>query len=56
MLSGTRGSAIFYERHLLSHHNELINTLDMTYPARLKSAYDPIVTRMSKVAARGRRR
>ena len=48
VLSGTRGNTIFYERHLLSLHNELINTLDMTYPVRLKTAYDPIVTRMSK--------
>ena len=48
VLSGTRGGTVFYERHLLSHQNELVNTLDMTYPARLEKAYDPIVTRMSR--------
>jgi hypothetical protein len=48
VLSGTRGGTIFYERHLLSHRNELLNNFDITYPARLKAAYDPIVARMSK--------
>jgi hypothetical protein len=48
VLSGTRGGMIFYERHLLSHRNALINTFDISYPARLKSTYDPIVTRMSR--------
>ena len=48
VLSGTRGDTIFYERHLLSHRNELINSFDIAYPARLRSVYDPIVTRMSK--------
>lgn len=48
VFSGTRGNTIFYERHLLSHRNELINTFEITYPARLKTAYDPIVARMSK--------
>jgi hypothetical protein len=46
--SGTRGDMIFYERHLVSHRNELINTFEITYPASLKHIYDPIAARMSR--------
>jgi hypothetical protein len=48
VLSGTRGDVIFYERHLVSHRNEIINTFDITYPANLKRIYDPITVRMSR--------
>jgi hypothetical protein len=48
VLSGTRGDLIFYERHLVSHRNEIINTFDIIYPASLKRIYDPITARMSK--------
>jgi hypothetical protein len=48
VLSGTKADVIFYERHLLSHRGKIINDLEIIYPARLKSTYDPIVTRMSK--------
>jgi hypothetical protein len=47
VLSGTRGDLIFYERHLVSHRNEIINTFDIKYPATLKRIYDPITARMS---------
>src|SRR5262249_10719949 len=48
VFSGTRGDLIFYERHLVSHRNEIINTFDIAYPASLKSVYDPITARMSR--------
>jgi hypothetical protein len=48
VISGTRGSDIFYERHLLSHGKQMTESFVITYPARLQQTYDPIVTRMSK--------
>src|SRR5713101_6955247 len=48
VLSGTKADVIFYERHLLSHRGRIINDLEIIYPARLRSIYDPIVTHMSK--------
>jgi hypothetical protein len=48
VLSGTKANVIFYERHLLSHRGKIINDLEIIYPARLKSFYDPIVVRMSR--------
>ena len=48
VISGTHGDDIFYERHLLSHRGELTNGFVISYPARLKETYDPIVARMSK--------
>ena len=48
VISGTHGDDIFYERHLLSHRGELTNGFVISYPARLKQLYDPIVARMSK--------
>jgi hypothetical protein len=47
-LSGTRGNSIFYSRHLLSHRREIINDFEISYPAKLRGAYDPVVTRMAK--------
>jgi hypothetical protein len=49
VISGTQGSdRIFYERHLLSHGDEMTEGFVMSYPASLKQKYDPIVARMSK--------
>jgi hypothetical protein len=49
VISGTKGAdGIFYERHVLSHGKELTEGFVMSYPARLKQKYDPIVARMSK--------
>jgi len=48
VLSGTRGNTIFYQRHLLSHRREIINDFAISYPAKLRSGYDPIVTRMAR--------
>jgi hypothetical protein len=49
VISGTTGSdGVFYERHLLSHGKQMTEGFVISYPARLKQKYDPIVTRMSK--------
>ena len=49
VISGTKGSdGVFYERHLLSHGKQMTEGFVVSYPARLKQKYDPIVTRMSK--------
>src|SRR5215469_14347339 len=36
VVSGTKGDAIFYERHLLSHGGRMTEGLSMTYPAAAK--------------------
>jgi hypothetical protein len=54
VISGTRGNEEFYERYLLSHQGKIVNGFVITYPARLKSAYDAIVTRMSRSFRAGR--
>ena len=48
VISGTRGDGIFYERYMLSHGKELSEGFVMSYPARLKQIYDPIVAQMAK--------
>jgi hypothetical protein len=48
VISGTKGSDIFYERHVLSHGGEMTEDFVMTYPAAAKPRYDPIVARMAK--------
>ena len=48
VISGTKGDGIFYERHLLSHREEMTEGFVMSYPARLRQIYDPIVARMAK--------
>ena len=48
VVSGSRGDDIFYEKHLLSHRGEMTEGLVISYPARLKETYDPIVARMAK--------
>jgi hypothetical protein len=47
VISGTKGDDIFYERHLLAGGGQLTEGFVITYPARLKQKYDPIVARMS---------
>jgi hypothetical protein len=48
VISGTNGDRIFYERHLLSHDAQMTENFVMSYPASLKTTYDPIVARMAK--------
>jgi hypothetical protein len=52
--SGTKKNLVFYERYLLSHGGTIINRFEIVYPARLESAYDAIVTRMSRSLTAGR--
>lgn len=54
VLSGTRGDKVFYTRYLLSHRNEVENAFDISYPAALTAAYDPIVARIAKSLKGGR--
>jgi hypothetical protein len=46
VVSGTTGDGIFYKRYRLSHG--LAEGFVMSYPARLKQTYAPIVARMAK--------
>jgi hypothetical protein len=48
VISGTKGTDIFYERHMLTHGAQMTEGFVMTYPALLKATYDPIVARMAK--------
>jgi hypothetical protein len=54
VISGTRGALIFYEKHRLSHDAQMIEDFVMSYPASLRSIYDPIVARMAKSFRPGR--
>jgi hypothetical protein len=49
VLSGYRDNrtTIFYARYELSQDDRVISAFEITYPARLRRAYDSIVTRMS---------
>jgi hypothetical protein len=48
VVSGTKGDDVFYEKHLLSHDGEMAEDFVLSYPASLRSTYDPIVARMAK--------
>jgi hypothetical protein len=48
VISGTKGSDVFYERHMLSHGGEMTEDFVISYPASGKPTYDPIVARMAK--------
>jgi len=39
--------SIFYEKYIVSAESETIHSLIVTYPARLKARYDPIVDRVA---------
>lgn len=54
VIAGTRGNTTFYERHLLSHGGKIVNGFVMQYPASRRTAYDAIVTRMSRSFRAGR--
>lgn len=54
VLSGTRDGRVFYKRHLFSAGNEIVNAFEISYPAALAAAYDPIVARISKSLRAGR--
>jgi serine/threonine-protein kinase len=48
VISGTKGDVIFYEKHVLSRNGQMTENFVISYPARLKQTYDPIVARMSQ--------
>ena len=54
VLSGFNGEMIFYTKIALSSDNETICVMHISYPRKLKRAFDAIVTRMSRsfIAAR----
>lgn len=54
VISGTKGDAVFYQRHVLSHGAQMTEQLVMSYPAALRVSYDPIVARMAKSFRSGR--
>jgi hypothetical protein len=54
VLSGTRDDGIFYQRYLISHRGEVVNAFEISYPAALGAAYNPIVARISKSLRPGR--
>jgi hypothetical protein len=54
VIAGTSGNSIVYERHLLSHGGKIVNGFTMQYPASRRTAYDAIVTRMSRSFRAGR--
>ena len=57
IISGTRKDQIFYERcNFQPVAGDIINCFSMTYPAQEKTAWDPIVTRLSKSLRAGRGR
>lgn len=51
VLSGARGSQIFYEKYLFRDH--VVHGLVVTYPLSLKASYDPIVARIARSLAAG---
>jgi hypothetical protein len=48
VISGTKVSDVFYERHMLSHGGEMTEDFVISYPAAGKPIYDPIAARMAK--------
>jgi hypothetical protein len=48
VISGTKGDDVFYERHRLTYRGEMAESFVISYPAKLKAIYDPIVARMAK--------
>jgi hypothetical protein len=48
VLSGTKGNKIIYLREKVTNRESDMHGFQIEYPSRLKKAYDPIVTRMSR--------
>jgi hypothetical protein len=53
-ISGLRDGKIFYDRCNFRPHSDTIDCLTLTYPAREKAAWDPIITRISPSLRGGR--
>ncbi len=54
VVSGTRGDAIFYAKHMLSCGDQIWNSVYLDYPASEKAAYDALVTRVAQSLRPGR--
>jgi hypothetical protein len=48
VLSGVRGSSIYYQKIMFACGGRLINAFALTYPEERKGAYDAIVTKIEK--------
>jgi hypothetical protein len=48
VLSGVRGDSIYYQKVHFACGGRVINAFSLTYPARLKRRFDPIVTTIEK--------
>jgi hypothetical protein len=48
VVSGIRGDTIFYSKHVLSCRDQIWNSVHIEYPAAEKTAYDALVTRVSR--------
>src|SRR5215475_11612870 len=46
--SGTRGPRVFYRKAVLTCHGTLWHHIAFEYPARIKSAYEPLVSIVSR--------
>lgn len=53
VLSGYRGSDVFYRKVLLSGGSSQVNTFEITYPKSQKSVFDPVAARMAKSLSAG---
>jgi hypothetical protein len=47
-LSGTKGDLIFYEKHMLSCHDQIWNSIFLEFPAAQKKDFDAIVTHVAR--------
>lgn len=57
VVSGTRADQLFYQRcNFHKGSDDILNCFTLTYPARDKSLWDPIVTRISKSLRSGQGR
>jgi hypothetical protein len=48
VLSGVRGDSIYYQKVLFACGGRMINAFSLTYPAKLRSVFDSIVTVIEK--------
>jgi hypothetical protein len=47
VVSGTRGTMIFYRKAILSCNDQILNHLVIEYPASQKQAFDPLVSHVA---------
>ncbi len=48
VLVGTRGDRSFYQKMLLTHKKQVIDTLTIEFPSRRKTLFAPIISHMAK--------